>query len=286
MRVDLRDLWDKVVSVLNVTDHFKEIIAGLTTLILAALLAYLVLNRGPSAASRDEGETGSSGTTVIVGSPERPTAIFAPVIIVDTNRRVEWVRDTLVILDKDHKKMGVEVGILWDPYRWVLGSTSRVGIDSNEYLSIEDVFASSPGAEVRPIIAVGLASNENSGDNPADEEARAETRADRLVELCQRRYPDADIYSLNLGFYRGAPSPSASSASERRVVLMVLTWWEEGADLESGVRNALIEAANRRSFSFDARNYSNFDERKFSLLQRQKRGRWKLGLNDIDGERL
>jgi hypothetical protein len=171
--------------------------------------------------------------------------------------------------DKNGKDLKVAVGVLWDPYRWVLNSTERVGISKSNSTPIAEILRGLPQGETRPIIAVGTASHENADDRPEVEEARAEVRADTLVDLCQRQYPNADIYSLNLGFFRKKGADSDSSATERRVILLVIESWEAGADLTSGVRDALIKAAAEQRFSFDASNYSNFPPERFRVVERR-----------------
>ena len=89
------------------------------------------------------------------------------------------MHDIVLAKDKKNKEITIEVGtlrkveigMLWKPYKWVIGSTSQVGIDEKERLNIEDAISSSPAGETRPIIAVGMASSENSGNEPGREEA-------------------------------------------------------------------------------------------------------------------
>jgi hypothetical protein len=185
----------------------------------------------------------------------------------------EWKQTDFKGKDKNGKEFGIRVGVLWDPYRWVLGSSSEIGIDDTESLPIEQIIQRSPKGENRPIIVVGTASHENAADNPDKEVARAGARADRLDALCQSYYPDADISSVNLGFYRGGSTSSSSSATERRVILLVIRCSDEGVDLDSGVRNALIEASKDDDFSFDVHDYSNFDEPKFQVRERRSIGK-------------
>jgi hypothetical protein len=85
--------------------------------------------------------------------------------------------------------------------------------------------------------------------------------------LCQKKYPTAPIWSLSLGYFKGKGSASASAA-ERRVILLVVTDHEPGADFPSGIRDALLKAAVEKDFSFDARDYSNFSEKQFQVARR------------------
>jgi hypothetical protein len=197
-----------------------------------------------------------------------PPMIFVTTIIKESTVPVRWqLVDIPDAEDKFGKKLAVSIGVLWDPYRWVFGSGEFVGIGEHDHLPIDKVIEGLPGGETRPIIAVGTASHENSKDRPEVEAARALIRADKLVALCQKKYPAAPIWSLSLGYFRGKGSAS-SSATERRVILLVVTDHEPGADFPSGIRDALLKAAVEKNFSFDARDYSNFSEKQFQVARR------------------
>jgi hypothetical protein len=273
----------RINKALNNSEHVSTVlvVCGVVT----CLVALLAMVRDPCVGKSLVAGFDASAIDdkIIIGEPERPTIIFSSNVSIN-GPRIEWMHDIVLARDNNNKEIAievgtlgkVEVGMLWNPYKWVIGSTSQVGIDEKEILNIEDAISSSPASETRPIIAVGMASSENSAYDPGREEARAGDRADRLVSLCQRRYPEADIHSLNLGFFRRDASTSISRASERRVVLMVVTGWEEGADLNSGARDALLRMAEDKRFSFDARNYSNFAAEKFQIHNDFTRGRWNL----------
>ncbi len=182
-----------------------------------------------------------------------------------------WVTETVKSTDRFGKEIEVEIGILWDPYRWVKGSTEDVSIDDAEKVkfSIGDVIRNFQNSENRPIIAVGTASHENAVENPEQETNRAQARADRLVTLCGEHFINLPhIYSLNLGAFKTDRSYSVFSASERRVILLVIKKGEDSLDLTSGVKNALIKAKVEQGFIFDARDYSLFDTTRFQVVQR------------------
>lgn len=235
----------------------------------------VIVNRGCNDHSVHNPPVGTADTPSFQPIEEGgPVDIFPPTAIPAGNAdSFEWKQGNVIVQDENGKAFGIQVGVLWDPYRWVLGSSSKVGIDDAESLLIEQVIQRSPTGGNRPIIVVGTASHENSDDDPEKERERAGARADRLNALCQSHYPDADIYSLNLGFYRASSASSSSSATERRVILLVVTCADEGADFNSGVRNALIEASELDDFSFDVRDYSNFDQTKFRVHERRTIGK-------------
>lgn len=286
----LEDIWDWLLSrVLENTFKIEIAWSVLLTVGVGVYGAYLVFYPDSRPEDHEDEIHRQKVTVSMLGSPGSHSVIFAPTIV-QNKSRMEWVHDLVQVRDRHGKSMEIEVGMLrkvgvgmmWNPYKWVLGSTSEVGIDDKEVRNIEEAIESSPAEESRPIIAVGMASHENTDVDPDREEALAGYRAERLVDLCQRRFPGADIYSLNLGFYHGDTSSTASSASERRVVLMVITSWEEGAHLNSGVRNALIAIADEKRFSFDARNYSKFSENRFSIRQDYTRSQRRMNLSWLE----
>lgn len=263
-----REVW--LASVLRPPDrdHARETLVILLKLGVLGLIVYLLFF--------PDGVRSSRQVDFPAGGSESRTSIFAPVLVMADGARAEWGSCVVAAEDKNDKKIevalgflrGVRAGMPWTPLEWALGSTTHVGIDGSASLRIEDVIASSPEAETRPIIVVGTASHENAASHPGQEEARAGSRADKLESLCMQRHADADLYNLNLGFFREARSnvcAPTSSGSERRVVLMVVTQQEEGIDLTSGTRNALLKAAEEAECNFDARSYSNFDESRYRL---------------------
>ena len=268
-----REFW--LASVLRPPDrdHTRETVVILLKLGVLGLIVYLLFF--------PDGVRSARQVDFPPGGSESRTAIFAPVLVMGDGMRAEWGSCVVTAEDKNNKKIevalgflrGVRAGMPWTPLEWALGSATHVGIDGSASLRVEDVIASSPEAETRPIIVVGTASHENSSRNPGQEEARAGSRADHLANLCRQRHADSDLYNLNLGFFREgrndvcSPMASGSSGSERRVVMMVVTQQEAGVDLTSGVRNALLEAAEVAECNFDARRYSNFDESRFRLWQ-------------------
>jgi len=183
----------------------------------------------------------------------------------------DWVTETVKSVDRFGKEIVVEIGVLWDPYRWVRGSTKYVSIDDfgENRSSVEDVIRNFQNDEKRPIIVVGTASHENEEENPEREISRAQERADALVAVCGEHFINRPhIYSLNLGAFRTERRFSVFSASERRVILLVIKKGEDSLDLTSGVKNALIKAKAEQGFIFDARDYSLFDTDRFKVVPR------------------
>jgi len=180
-----------------------------------------------------------------------------------------WVTETVKSTDRFGREMVVEIGVLWDPYRWVKGSTEQVSIDDAEKVkfSVGDVIRNFQDSEKRPIIVVGTASHENAVENPELEIGRAQARADTLVSLCGEHFINRPhIYSLNLGAFKTDRKYSTFSASERRVILLVIMKGEDSLDLTSGVKNALIRAKVEQGFIFDARDYSLFETTRFQVV--------------------
>jgi hypothetical protein len=180
----------------------------------------------------------------------------------------DWVATTVKSTDRFGKEMEVVVGVLWDPYRWVKGSTEQVSSDDAEKarFSVGDVIKNFQNTEKRPIIVVGTASHENAVENPELEIDRAQKRADTLVKLCGEHFINRPhIYSLNLGAFNSDQRYSVFSASERRVILLVIMKGEDSLDLTSGVKNALIKAKTEQGFIFDARDYSLFETDRFQV---------------------
>jgi hypothetical protein len=107
-------------------------------------------------------------------------------------------------------------------------------------------------------------------ENPELEIDRAQARADTLVKLCGEHFINRPhIYSLNLGAFRADRRYSVFSASERRVILLVIMKGEDSLDLTSGVKNALIKAIAKQDFIFDARDYSLFETTRFQVVPRR-----------------
>jgi hypothetical protein len=186
-------------------------------------------------------------------------------------KRPDWVTKTVKSADKFGKEIEVVVGVLWDPYRWVKGSTEQVSIDDTEKdkFSVGEVIKNFQDSEKRPIIVVGTASHENAVENPELEIDRAQKRADALVTLCGEHFINRPhIYSLNLGAFRMDRRYSVFSASERRVILLVIMKGEDSLDLTSGIKNALIKAKVEQGFIFDARDYSLFETTRFQVMPR------------------
>ncbi|PYP92446.1 MAG: hypothetical protein DMG65_03730 [Candidatus Angelobacter sp. Gp1-AA117] len=183
-----------------------------------------------------------------------------------------WKATAIRTTDSFGNDIEVIVGVLWDPYRWVKGNAELVAIDEAEKhrYSIEDVIRSFQNNEHRPIIAIGLASHENVRENPDQENERAGDRADRLVELCGRHFiSKPHIYSLNFGAYSPNGNPSRFSASERRVVLVVINQGENSPELMQRLKPALLQAWQQGSLMFNPKDYLLFDTPEFQLKKRQ-----------------
>ncbi len=123
--------------------------------------------------------------------------------------------------------------------------------------------------ESRPIIAVGTASRENAKEHLDLEEIRSKARMETLVNICENHFKvnSPRIYGLNLGAFNPDKAPSQFSASERRVILLVIIKGADSADLNSGIKNALVKAGQDQSFVFDARNYSIFNSDRFEVIR-------------------
>jgi hypothetical protein len=269
-----RDFWPASGLLADVpSDNFRETFYILLKLGILGIIVYLLFFPDAVKKPWTLGDTPRAS--------ESRTPVFAPAVVLDDGTRVEWSSCVIAAADKNNRKIEVALGFLqgarggapWDPFDWALGSATHVAIEGGRPISIEEAVTSAPEGETRPIIVVGTASHENAARDPRHEDARAEERAGRLANLVPQRYPGADLYSLNLGYFQQGGSEKemcapASSASERRVVWMVLTQQEQGADLTSGVRNALLEAAEVPACGFDARSYSNFEVSRFRLSKR------------------
>lgn len=187
-----------------------------------------------------------------------------------------WKTTIVKTVDDRGKEIELVMGVLWDPYRWALGSTKQVSInekgnDKDDKYDVESLIKALDANEARTIIAVGVASHENVKENLDKEEARAKARMDVLVDACQRHFTGKmpHIYSTNLGAFSPDKNPSQYSASERRVILLVVIRGEGSADLTSGIRNALAKAGQDQTFVFDARDYSIFNTDRFQVSRRR-----------------
>lgn len=255
-------------SFLDCYPAWVKALLALWLLLTTGLLLALLLGRNCPPPPLPEQEQPPSSPE-IHGGPTT-SRVFGPIIVIGVSCQGEWQRAVVPVQDKQGKRMTVAIGVLSDPFRWVLNSTERVEIGPTASLPVEDVLASLPEGETRPIIAVGTASHENAKEWPQVETARADVRADRLVSICQKKYQEADIYSVSLGYFRASGnSEDIVSSSERRLILLVIESWEKGADFGAGVFEALKQASMDRRFSFDARNYSNFNEGHFRLVERR-----------------
>jgi len=156
------------------------------------------------------------------------------------------------------------VGALNENYRWLMGSSKYVGISGGDSIPLNDALSSLSRDVELPLIVIGMASHENADENPFQEDFRALTRADAIAQFSQDHFNRApQIYKINLGAYRSRSGPAGTSAVERRVAVLQITCWDEGADLQSGVRNALVKAGRRGGTSVNGPGYTNFDPERF-----------------------
>lgn len=197
---------------------------------------------------------------------------FIPIVSAQDDIPLQnWKTYHIRTQDKGGANLEVVIGVLWDPYRWSLGSISQVSIDERDNIKYEvgQLLAALDANESRPIIAVGTASRENAKEHLDIEEARADARMRTLANLCISHFKakNPPIYGLNLGAFNPNKTPIQFSASERRVILLVITKGADQADLTSGVKNALTQAGQDRSFVFDARDYSIFNSEQFEVIR-------------------
>lgn len=247
---------------IQISGRSKVVVACLI-LLLAAILVYALTLRK----NKSESKVPSAGITVTTGD-------ISFIKIVSELRTLPEKPDWKTItINTAVDGTGIEVvlGVLWDPYRWVKADAATVAIDQEEKMryNIEEVVRAFQDDEERPILVVGMASHENARENPEEEINRAADRADKLVDVCSRHFRNKPhIYSLNLGAFKPTKNPSRFSASERRVVFLVITRGENNADLTGEVKKALIKAKTESNFIFDARDYSLFDTDRFRVHPR------------------
>jgi hypothetical protein len=244
---------------------------GGARLVVSAILVLASLLVGTRALSSDD--SSDEPSVRIANSPlveVNQPSIFGGVTINPPLGPIRWDTARVVAEDAEGKTVDVTIGVLDDTYRWRLGSTSEVGIDWTERVPLEEIIRRLDPAEARPIIAIGTASHENALDNPEEEDARAATRADRIAAVVMDHFKDnPEIHSLNLGSFRQTNALPDQSSVERRVILVVINRRDPGVDLDSGIRNALAEAAENDRFTWKATSYSNFDAGKFRVQERR-----------------
>lgn len=198
-------------------------------------------------------------------APDGPN-VFPPRDSVTPGGPDDWDVDTIPAIDANGHAIQFLVGTLNDNYRWLMGSTEYVGIRGRDTIPVEDVVAKLPVDFALPLIVVGMASHENALEHPPEENFRAQERADVLAQLAEDHFiRRPTIYKVNLGAFTARVNSSATSAVERRVALLQVTCMDPGADMTSGMRNALIEAQRRHDTSIDGGMYSNFSPNQFSV---------------------
>jgi len=262
---------------LKIFGNAKYLIACLVLLILGAVFfQFDTTTVSPQRASNTKEGHPKTQTLHIEPFPPTDSDLFVTINNSNNNNILglpDWKTETVNVTDSRGDRIKIVLGVLWDPYKWVKGDSLHVAIDLEETSKhrIEEVINFFQNDEERPLIVVGMASHENADINPEAEIARASGRADKLVEVCGKHFTKnkPHIYSLNLGAFRPDKKPSIYSASERRVVILVIEEGEYSPDLTEGVRRALIKANVEQDFIFDARDYSLFDDRdRFKVLRR------------------
>jgi hypothetical protein len=186
--------------------------------------------------------------------PERP------------GEEIAWDTTTSTIEDDSGNELTVSIGVLHGDMRWLLGSTTHVGIHDGDSIRFEQVISSlAPTAEL-PVILVGMASHENAVDDPAEENRRAQIRSDAMANYAATHFTrHPEIRKLNLGAYEGADSSSVNSATERYVVVLEIRCLDENTDIISGIRNALLDSHERGKLPFDPMAYTNFTSERFAV---------------------
>lgn len=175
-----------------------------------------------------------------------------------------WDSTAVRVQFEDGKKFEVELRVLSEAYRWELGSTRLIELGDQKKLTLGELFTSfnvDPRFLRCGLIAMGGASHEINPDSKtyqegeATEEARSEERASVMGLALGKQFPGTPVYKFSLGRYQGtdASTPTASS-SERRVIVMVITYIDKGVDLTEGVRRALA----KQDWSFKPKRYSCF----------------------------
>jgi hypothetical protein len=249
-------------KILRMFGHPKYVLACLVLLVLAATVVW----GGMTLLTKDK--KGTEGGFKIDGDIS-----FIKIVNTENNLIVppDWKTTTIKTVDSKGNEIEVVLGVLWDPYRWVKASTRYVALDLDEKdkYPIEDIIKTFHNDEKRPIIVVGTASHENAKENPEEEIARAADRADKLVTICGQHFINRPhIFSLNLGAYKPDRNPSIYSASERRVILLVIEKGENSPDLTAEIKKILEKAKKEQNFIFDARDYSLFDSDRFQVVRR------------------
>ena len=257
VRVEAADEKRKVI----VFGHAKPVLACLALLLAAALVFFIISKIGKNSGAEAEGAT----NTITVGDIS-----FIKVVYTESPLpKPDWNVTTVKTIDSRGKEVEVILGVLSAPYKWVKADTHYVAIDREEKVryKIEDIIKTFQDDEKRPIIVVGLASHENVKENPEEEIDRAADRADKLAALCSEHFKKnkPHIYSLNIGGFKPNNNTSMFSATERRVVLLVINQGEDTPDLTAEVKKALIKASQEQNFILDARDYSLFNTDRFRV---------------------
>lgn len=195
-------------------------------------------------------------------NPPKPAPADSSVFPHDT----VWDVDTIPAYDDEGHAITFLIGTLNDNFRWLLGSTKLVGINGRDSVPVTAALAKLRPDITQPLVVVGMASHENARENLPEENGRAQERTDVMAQFAEEHFiHHPTVYKVNLGADTVSRTSSAISAVERRVVVLQLTCVDKGADVRSGMRNALIEARRRGNTSIDGGRYSNFSPERFSI---------------------
>ncbi len=161
--------------------------------------------------------------------------------------------------DRQGKVAFFKVLILPGDYRWDFGSEKLVTDVSGH---VVDIAARLDGSGIAALmekasqlICVGAASVEGS---LAEEEQRAQLRADQLAAWVRPKVPSSMLmYTLNLGRHLGTCEGCSEqqTASQRRVVLIVVSAGQPGVEISAALSDALQKT---EEFPLDLGAYSNF----------------------------
>jgi len=196
--------------------------------------------------------------------PSQPTppGAFPP----ESDEPLAWDTTTSTVEDDSGNILTVRIGVLHGDMRWLLGSTTHVGIHDGDSISIQRVISSLAPTTELPVVLIGMASHENAADDPDEENRRAQIRSDAMADYAANHFTRRpEIRKLNLGAYQGADSSAVNSATERYVVVLEVRCHNKGAALTSGIRNALLDSRRRGDLPFDPEAYTNWKPGRFMV---------------------
>jgi hypothetical protein len=159
--------------------------------------------------------------------------------------------------DLSGKKIEVKINTLADQYRWVLGSSSEIGLGKKSENLTDHIRGLYISTKATTVVAVGMASVE--GDF-SSQSVLAEERTDRLTRLIKDELkPTVAVHGLSLGRYvdERTRSTEDQTAIQRRVVIVEVFEPEKGANLSEAVYDALVKAREEQKITFDVREYKD-----------------------------